>query len=98
MASHGTDTVLMDENTTIRKYVCDYVKEHPDPCAQLEACYRGNVGLIFTNSNLGEVQVIVKSNVPPGHQVHCTQGLHRLQPDASRAYRSRPRLPTGRSR
>ena len=40
----------------------------------------------------------LSSPTSPGDQHHRTQGPHRLQSGSSRPYRSRPRLPTGRSR
>lgn len=66
MALRGTAEILMGKNTMMRKCIRDYVEEHPDtPCAQLEACCRGNVGLVFTNGDLGEVRAILESNVRP---------------------------------
>jgi len=66
MALRGTAEVLMGKNTMMRKCIRDYVEENPgSPMGQLEACCRGNVGMVFTNGDLGEVRSILESNVRP---------------------------------
>jgi len=66
MALRGTAEVLMGKNTMMRRCIRDYVEENPDsPMGQLEACCRGNIGMVFTNGDLGEVRGILESNVRP---------------------------------
>jgi len=66
IALRGSAEILMGKNTMMRKCIRDYVEENPEtPMAQLEACCRGNVGLVFTNGDLGEVRAVLESNVRP---------------------------------
>ena len=66
MALRGTAEVLMGKNTMMRRCIRDFVEENPEhPMGQLEACCRGNVGMVFTNGDLGEVRSILESNVRP---------------------------------
>lgn len=62
----GTAEILMGKNTMMRKIINEYVEENPGtPKAKLEACCKGNVGIVFTNGDLGEVRNILEGNVRP---------------------------------
>jgi large subunit ribosomal protein LP0 len=62
----GTAEILMGKNTMMRKIIKEYAEENPGtPKSQLEACCRGNVGMVFTNGDLSEVRSILESNVRP---------------------------------
>lgn len=62
----GTAEILMGKNTMMRKVIREYAEENPGtPVAQIEDHCRGNVGFVFTNSDLGEVRNILESNVRP---------------------------------
>lgn len=62
----GCAEILMGKNTMMRKIIRTYAEENPGtPKAKLEACCRGNVGMVFTNGDLGEVRSILESNVRP---------------------------------
>jgi len=48
------------------KCIREFVEENPgSPIGQLEALCRGNVGFVFTNSDLAEVRTVIESNVRP---------------------------------
>jgi len=65
-ALRGKAEILMGKNTMMRKIIRDYVEANPDtPVAKLEECCRGNVGFVFTNSDLGEVREALEANVRP---------------------------------
>merc|ERR1712165_265139 len=52
--------------TMMRKCIREFVEENPgSPIGQLEALCRGNVGFVFTNSDLAEVRTVIESNVRP---------------------------------
>merc|ERR1712129_338777 len=56
----------MGKNTMMRKIIKEYVAENPDtPKAKLAECCKGNVGMVFTNGDLGEVRSILEGNVRP---------------------------------
>lgn len=62
----GTAEVLMGKNTMMRKIIKEYTDDNPGtPKAKLEACCKGNVGMVFTNGDLGEVRKILEGNVRP---------------------------------
>jgi len=62
----GAAEVLMGKNTLIRKVINSYLEKHPNhPCAALLPMIVGNVGLVFTNSDLAKVRdMILKNRVP----------------------------------
>lgn len=65
-ALRGKAEVLMGKNTMMRKCLKEYVEENPEsPCAQLIDCCRGNVGFVFTNSDLGEIREVLEGNTRP---------------------------------
>lgn len=62
----GKAEVLMGKNTMMRKCIREYCEENPgSPVEQLEAICRGNIGFVFTNSDLAEVREILEKNVRP---------------------------------
>lgn len=62
----GRAEVLMGKNTMMRKCIREFRDEHPEsPASKLEEICRGNVGFVFTNSDLGEVRTILESNTRP---------------------------------
>lgn len=62
----GKAEILMGKNTMMRKIIRDYVEENPESSVgKLEELCRGNMGLVFTNGDLGEVGKILESNVRP---------------------------------
>jgi len=62
----GKAEVLMGKNTMMRKCLRDYMEENPEsPCEKLIECCRGNVGFVFTNSDLGEIREVLESNTRP---------------------------------
>ena len=66
MALRGTAVVLMGKNTMIRKIIANYCKKNPDsPYEFLTPCVRGNVGFIFTNTDLGKVREVIDANTVP---------------------------------
>jgi len=62
----GRAEILMGKNTMMRKCIREFVEDNPgSPIGQLEALCRGNVGFVFTNSDLAEVRNVIESNVRP---------------------------------
>lgn len=62
----GRAEVLMGKNTMMRKCLKVYVEENPgSPVEQLIECCRGNVGFVFTNSDLGEIREVLEGNTRP---------------------------------
>jgi len=62
----GKPEVLMGKNTMMRKCIREYVEENPgSPVGQLESVCRGNIGFVFTNSDLAEIREILEKNVRP---------------------------------
>jgi len=58
--------ILMGKNTMMRKVIKEYIEENPEAlCGKLVDCCRGNVGFVFTNSDLGEVRDVLESNTRP---------------------------------
>merc|ERR1712226_1552519 len=57
---------LMGKNTMMRKIIREYMEENPESSVgKLEELCRGNMGLVFTNGDLGEVGKVLESNVRP---------------------------------
>jgi len=62
----GCAEILMGKNTMMRKCIREYVEENPgSPIGQLETLCRGNVGFVFTNSDLSEIRKVIETNVRP---------------------------------
>lgn len=62
----GRAEILMGKNTMMRKCIREFVDHNPgSPICQLESLCRGNVGFVFTNSDLSEVRKVIESNVRP---------------------------------
>ncbi|CAM9857007.1 unnamed protein product [Heterosigma akashiwo] len=60
LALRGEAEVLMGKNTMMRKVIAEFMKKNPGhPFEQISAKLRGNVGLVFTNGDLGEVRLII---------------------------------------
>jgi len=58
--------VLMGKNTMMRKCIKEFMEENPDsPIYRLSDICRGNIGFVFTNSDLGEVRKVLESNTRP---------------------------------
>lgn len=65
-ALRGRAEVLMGKNTLMRKGISIYLASNPGhPCEVLLPRIRGNVGLIFTNDDLGMVRDTVEENRVP---------------------------------
>lgn len=64
LALRGKAVILMGKNTMIRKVLRDNLAANPKLEALLPAVY-GNVGFVFTNSNLDEVRKNIVSNRVP---------------------------------
>merc|ERR1711976_289352 len=65
-ALRGKAEVLMGKNTMMRKVIQDFVDENPGtPVEKLNDMCRGNVGFVFTNSDLGDVREVLESNTRP---------------------------------
>jgi large subunit ribosomal protein LP0 len=61
-----TSVLLMGKNTLMRKVLNIYIKKHPGhPYEQLLAKLKGNVGFVFTNSDLSAIKEIIESNKVP---------------------------------
>lgn len=67
LALRPLDTViLMGKNTMMRKIIKNFGEANPGhPFLALEAECRGNVGFVFTNSNLADVRDILEANRVP---------------------------------
>lgn len=62
----GKAEILMGKNTMMRKIIREYMEENPESSVgKLEELCRGNMGLVFTNGDLGEVGKVLESNVRP---------------------------------
>jgi large subunit ribosomal protein LP0 len=62
----GKAEILMGKNTLIRKVLKDFMAEHPKhPIGVIDEKIAGNVGLVFTNGDLGEIRDIILSNRVP---------------------------------
>merc|ERR1719502_2103011 len=66
IALRGTATVLMGKNTMMRKIVNEYLKKHPGhPYEALLPQIKGNIGFVFTDSDLGNVRTKLLENRVP---------------------------------
>lgn len=62
----GTAEILMGKNTLMRKVFRSFLEEHPDhPITTLVPKCAGNVGFVFTNSDLGKVRSMILANRIP---------------------------------
>jgi large subunit ribosomal protein LP0 len=62
----GKAVVLMGKNTTMRKVIKDFLKANPGhPIENLLEHLVGNVGLVFTNHDLGKVRELILANKKP---------------------------------
>lgn len=62
----GKAEILMGKNTLIRKVLKDFMEENPGhPIGAIDEKINGNVGMVFTNSDLGEIKDIILSNRVP---------------------------------
>lgn len=65
----GKGVLLLGKNTIMRRVMRDF-REKNAKVEKLEACLRGNVGLVFTNNDLAEVRkVILDIKVPAAARV-----------------------------
>lgn len=63
IALRGKATVLMGKNTLMRRCVSLFLKEHPGSTYEkILPLMVGNVGLIFTNGDLGDVREAIEAN------------------------------------
>jgi len=61
-----TSVLLMGKNTLMRKVLNIYMKKHPGhPYEQLLVRMKGNVGFVFTNSDLSSIKEVIESNKVP---------------------------------
>jgi len=67
LALRSMDTVvLMGKNTMMRKIVSNYLAANPGHAfASVLPLIKGNIGFVFTNSDLGEVRNILEANRVP---------------------------------
>lgn len=62
----GKAEILMGKNTLIRKVLKDFMRENPGhPIGAIDEKINGNVGMVFTNADLGEIKDIILSNRVP---------------------------------
>lgn len=62
----GKAEILMGKNTLIRKIIKDFMEENPGhPIGIIDEKINGNVGMVFTNADLGEIKDIILSNRVP---------------------------------
>lgn len=62
----GTAEILMGKNTLIRKIMRDFLEENPGhPTNALMELVNGNIGMVFTNSDLSVVRDMILSNRVP---------------------------------
>lgn len=65
-AMRGQAEILMGKNTLMRKILKDYLEEHPDSIfANIEDLMSGNVGFVFTNSDLPKIRDYILANRVP---------------------------------
>lgn len=65
-ALRGTGVVLMGKNTMMRKVIANFLKKNEDhPIEALVPYVKGNIGLIFTNEDLGLVRSVIEENRVP---------------------------------
>jgi len=71
IALRGKAIVLMGKNTLIRKIVREKAADNPHLEALLPLVY-GNMGLVFTNSNLSDVRkIVIENKVPAAAKAHA---------------------------
>jgi large subunit ribosomal protein LP0 len=62
----GKAEILMGKNTLIRKILKDFMEANPGhPIGAIDEKINGNVGMVFTNGDLGEIKDIILSNRVP---------------------------------
>jgi large subunit ribosomal protein LP0 len=62
----GKAEILMGKNTLIRKILKDFMEENPGhPIGAIDEKINGNIGMVFTNGDLGEIKDIILSNRVP---------------------------------
>lgn len=62
----GKGVVLMGKNTMMRKVLKTYLAENPGhPYEQILPLIKGNIGFVFTNDDLSEVQNSIRDNKVP---------------------------------
>jgi large subunit ribosomal protein LP0 len=62
----GVAEVLMGKNTLMRKVINNFLSENPDhPIENVLPYVKGNIGLIFTNSDFSEVRKAIDDNRVP---------------------------------
>ena len=62
----GKAEILMGKNTLMRRVLLTFCKENPTHhFAALESRMRGNVGFVFTNSDLSEIRKLILANRIP---------------------------------
>lgn len=62
----GKAEILMGKNTLIRKVLKDFMEENPGhPVGIIDEKINGNVGMVFTNGDLGEIKDIILGNRVP---------------------------------
>jgi len=62
----GKAEILMGKNTLIRKVLKDFMEANPGhPIGAIDEKINGNVGMVFTNGDLGEIKDIILSNRVP---------------------------------
>jgi large subunit ribosomal protein LP0 len=62
----GVAEILMGKNTLMRKVLKDFLEENPDHfMASLESKMSGNVGFVFTNSDLPKIRDMILANRVP---------------------------------
>lgn len=67
IALRGSAVILMGKNTMMRKIIREYVEEKggEHPITALTPLISGNIGLIFTNGDVGAVKDVVQENRVP---------------------------------
>jgi large subunit ribosomal protein LP0 len=66
MDMRGTAEILMGKNTLMRKALKDFLSKNKGHFhASLDAKMRGNVGFVFTNSDLPKVRDMILANKIP---------------------------------
>jgi len=66
IALRGEGIILMGKNTMMRKCISEFLKKNPGhPIEQLSSKLVGNVGLVFTNGDLGQIREKIEANRVP---------------------------------
>jgi large subunit ribosomal protein LP0 len=62
----GRAEMLMGKNTLMKKVLKDFMEENPDhPMGAIDSLIQGNVGFVFTNTDLPAIRDIILSNRVP---------------------------------